>query len=230
MERKLDNYSQVELQRISGVTPQNLTELNIDFDKTCDKQSPPEVCCLLSHLKAIYIAYMAGHQFAIISEDDFFVLEMPNFLEIAKRAPPDWNIIQLFVSGIGLTNYEQFYNHPTPFVRYQYEYWGTVIYMINRDGMHTLLQKYMPMHRDDLKWEQVKIQLKNNIGKFCAADYALYDPVNTYTYTRPHFNIEKNNENQMNRKSDHDAIHAKISDAVAGYFSMYKTWHSSIEG
>lgn len=88
-------------------------------------------------------------------------------------------------------NYEQFYNHSTPFVRYRYNFWGTVIYMINRDGMRTILQKYIPMHNSKLKWDQVKIQLKNNIGKYCAADYTLYDSVKTYMYTRPHFNLEK---------------------------------------
>lgn len=73
-----------------------------------------------------------------------------------------------------------------------------------------------------------QIQLKNNIGKYCAADYALYDSVKTYMYTRPHFNLEKTNDSNIH--TDHFSTHARASDTIARYYLKYKTWLSSVRG
>lgn len=98
--------------------------------------SASELGCTLSHLKAIKYAYDSGRNAVVIMEDDVCLALMPlwtkSIPEIVQTLPTDWRILQLYhhcdypdVPEIRSFNEKNCY--------------GTVAYLINRNGMKAIL-------------------------------------------------------------------------------------------
>lgn len=100
-----------------------------------------EAACLLSHLNAIKQAYEAGHELALILEDDALLSNrfQDEWYTYLSQAPISWKILQFATTmpvilrqGISLKD---------PFISWQPYHWSTRAYIINRSGMKTLMDK-----------------------------------------------------------------------------------------
>jgi len=101
-----------------------------------------EAACLLSHLRAIKNAYNAGHEVALILEDD--ALMSASFQQqwrgyVKEGAPLGWKILQ-FATMMPKVMKQGIHLHD-PFVSWQPYHWSTRAYMINRAGMQTVMEK-----------------------------------------------------------------------------------------
>jgi GR25 family glycosyltransferase involved in LPS biosynthesis len=113
-------------------------------EKTWEKQyhyNYQEAACLLSHLRAIKQAYDEGHELALFLEDDAslpstFVNE---WVEYIKLAPKDWKVLQFAPSNKVVV--KQLAKLHDPFISWQKYSWSTRAYMVNREGMKTLMDK-----------------------------------------------------------------------------------------
>lgn len=137
-----------------------------------------EAACTLSHLMAIKKAYDAGHDQAIIAEDDSIPSETfrDSLADYVKYAPEGWKVLQLATShplviqqGLVLRD---------PFVPWLPHHWSTGAYMVSRLGMEELVHK---MHTYDAMGRDVwRIQEK----PFVVADEVLYGTIgDAYTST-----------------------------------------------
>ena len=112
----------------------------LNFENEYPNLSFSEIGCTLSHIKAIRMAYDKGYNKALIIEDDLLFYLYPfwkNSIEdIAKKAPDNWSIIQLY-SIKEECNLEE-----ESFLKYnkKLECWGTSVYLINRKGMYNILK------------------------------------------------------------------------------------------
>jgi len=129
-----------------------------------------ELACTLSHIKAIQKAYDAGHNMAIITEDD--VVFLPSFWSIIgifiETAPANWNILQLYTTH--LRALKHVCNLDDPWIHWKPYFWGAQGYIINRKGMRKILSRTL-----------------NN--KVVVADEFIYHDANTYTTTYPQIAI-----------------------------------------
>jgi GR25 family glycosyltransferase involved in LPS biosynthesis len=101
-----------------------------------------EAACLLSHLDAIRQAYLAGHEIALILEDDahvtptFFVL----WKEYVSLAPDDWVCLQLGTNNPAVLKQGlQLSNSGDAWVSWQPDHWSTRAYLVNRAAMKNML-------------------------------------------------------------------------------------------
>lgn len=94
-----------------------------------------ELGCLLSHVKAVYLAFKMGLEYVLIAEDDISFTLVPfwttNLKEVISQAPKDWNCISLFSfqSWNAIQDYEPLTD----------KYDSCVAYIVNRKGMENLL-------------------------------------------------------------------------------------------
>jgi len=137
-----------------------------------------ELATCMSHLKAIRTSYENGDELAIILEDDA-VLDTKrigeNIHKLIGAAPPDWEILQLFVQHMKMLAH---YNHISdPFVFWQARNWGATAYIIHRRAMKKLLEK----------------TYVNGILRFAkpvvVADEVVYTYLNAYTSTIPYVSV-----------------------------------------
>jgi GR25 family glycosyltransferase involved in LPS biosynthesis len=140
------NESMQEQFRILGIQgtriPGVIADVNNPFDS---RLTQSEEGCTLAHLNAIRTAYDNGDEYALILEDDTSLLLSPLWKQtlsslIENDAPKDWTIINM------TPNKPPCSTGPSPFVKFNEDSAGcsTGSYIINRIGMHTLLQIKLP--------------------------------------------------------------------------------------
>ena len=99
-----------------------------------------QFACVLGHLKAIKRAYDDNSELALIIEDDVVVPE--SFLEswesYTAMAPPDWTVLQWYNSNPVVFNASLHYQES--WISWMPGNWGTIAYMINREGMERILR------------------------------------------------------------------------------------------
>lgn len=130
-----------------------------------------ELATTLSHVRAIRQAYDAGHNIAIISEDD--VVFLPRFWLLVDilmdKAPADWDILQLYTTHFRALKHVC--NLEDPWIIWKPYFWGAQGYVINRKGMQKILSNF---------------SLDNRV---IVADEFIYHDVNTYITTYPQIAI-----------------------------------------
>ena len=142
------------------------------------KSSKYEKACFLSHLKAIKTAYENGDDFALIGEDDLLIdvdkveTYFDNFV-IDKNI--DWDILK----------YESKHEKQT-IINHSYLNWGTQLYLINRNGMKTVL--------NTKKWPD------DNFENTLVADYGIYQSCKTLC-TIPSFVIQNYEDSDIQSQS-----------------------------
>jgi GR25 family glycosyltransferase involved in LPS biosynthesis len=118
-------------------------ELTVDVDATFGCVAPCFIACTLSHIRAIGVAYDAGHEFAVISEDDVSWLLSPfwehSLRELAEKLPKDKG------ATIALFNVAR---KPHKGLREIRQCFGTQAYIINRQAMETVLSRTSKERRD----------------------------------------------------------------------------------
>jgi GR25 family glycosyltransferase involved in LPS biosynthesis len=145
-----------------------------------------EAAHLLSHLTAIYRAYLSGHEMVLIIEDgielkqDFLV----HWRAYAKLAPKGWNVLQWFTDNDvvvqhGLTLAE----NKDPWISWLPDHDSCRAYMIRREGMRQILDLTLSSDTKDgpVKWKM------DEPGMITADELIYYYAKNTYTSTYPWF-------------------------------------------
>ena len=101
-----------------------------------------EVACATSHLRTIDLAYRAGDEVALITEDDVTIPEniAAVVADLLTKAPRSWEIIQFTPKNGEVL--QQFYQIHDLFVSWMPQYYGTGAYLINRRGMKAILDRF----------------------------------------------------------------------------------------
>ena len=141
MERRLEARGVPSL-TVEAVNTQTIDKQSLRFTNfKCNTNTLDELCRTASHLKAISLAYIAGHSVAVILESHMCILHYPSDSDLAK-APTDWGILQLYMTG-GLADvaYE---SRPAHWVPHIWGYFEPCAYVINRVAMLKLLSTFSP--------------------------------------------------------------------------------------
>lgn len=175
MEKEL-NKLKVKHTRIEAINGKKLETYDYNLSLlTLKSNTPGEIACTLSHLKAIKTSYDNNDSMCIIMEDDV-CFELCKYWtkplkQVVKVAPKDWEILQLNTSNAN--ELWKFYETKAkPYLKWNELYYGTVCYLINRNGMNKIIDKY-----------NGKLL---NTSKF-VSDYIVYINCITYTLTKPLF-------------------------------------------
>lgn len=155
-------------------------ELNgVKYKNSMDGCSKSELACTLSHLKSIKLAYDNNLPYVLIVEDDamfglyaYWKKSILNILEDLQKLDSKWHMLLLFSTSINYKNEEH------EFIKTS-DYCGTVAYVMNREGMQTVMDKvYDPVTNTFV--------LDSSIAGNAVADKFIYTACgNTYTYFRP---------------------------------------------
>lgn len=178
--------------RIRAVCPAELHLYDIVVPPHLPAISPSEYCCTLSHLKAIWTAYKAGADTALIMEDDVRIIRWPAspsaWKVISKSAPDDWRLLQMV--SLGDIAMQLMSGSSDIWVPWESGLWCTGAYFINREGMQEILSKYVPDQisasawaTDDLVRVNFSTMKTDDARARCVADWALYVAATTYTCT-----------------------------------------------
>jgi GR25 family glycosyltransferase involved in LPS biosynthesis len=172
----------IQHERISAETPDTMKSYSIIRHVEC-KSTPAEICCILSHLKALQKGYDDGEEFFCVAEDDVNIpkLDFDKIKQYIKDAEERDNtnveMLQLFTSGypyiIDMLN--QYATNHQYVVRREQCCPATVYYMATRTGAKKLL--------DMFKIGKDKYDL--SYSAWTAADNILYKPINTYIVSYP---------------------------------------------
>ena len=149
--------------------------------------SPAEVCCTLSHIKAIVTAYDNGEQEALILEDDILPTYAPladfTLTAIARYRPANAECISLFCINPAITR--RLVSKRLPhYVPWSPDMWSTGAYYVTRRGMERIRQRYvLPNGKIDLS----ECTATHERGGIIADDGGLFPQMQTYFFTRPMF-------------------------------------------
>lgn len=173
--------------RIKGVTPDDISNLNVIIPKHCKDNTQLELSCSISHLKAMHTAY---HQLnddtnILIMEDDIIFLKNPDWKDLFDSAPQGWEILQLFTFETSV------YEHPedVKWVNFQKNMFSTGAYAMNKQSLKKILETFVPEYLNP-NWKDIKTINFTKSKSVCAADFFIYQNMKTYVYTKILFNEE----------------------------------------
>jgi GR25 family glycosyltransferase involved in LPS biosynthesis len=226
-EERLSKYPNVHTERIPAITPHDIKKYKIYISPSCKINTELEIACTLSHLKSIFTAYKNltynisknknTNNYAMITEDDLLILEMPNWSKLVNSAPRDWEILQLVASG---PLAEHMYNKNTlEWQPHIHNMWCCAAYLINLKGMITILNSCVPEYKTIDNWNDITIINLDHNNTNCAADHIIYSLANTYTYTNPLFNVEGIDSTIH---SHHLPTHLQTIDVINNRFNNYQ--------
>jgi GR25 family glycosyltransferase involved in LPS biosynthesis len=204
---QLNRLNITKHKRISGIDGGKLYTYNCKIPP--NNQSNSELGCLISHITAILTARQDKLNRVLIVEDDI-CLEIVNKWEhtidnIIKKAPVDWEILQLFVSDTNVMI--ELLPVTVPYVQWEkYKYYGAVCYLINRSGMNKI--------HDTLVINN-KIQLPTN--HILTSDEFIYKICKTYVYTKPLF-IHKAPVSTIH--NSHRSRHIRAKNFLLKYYNI----------
>lgn len=174
--------------RIAAVCPPMLKDYVIDLPSNLHKEhvTPEEYCCTLSHLEAVYAAWRAADDAALILEDDVRIIRWPGDMwdTIISSAPEDWQILHMLPIGdvaVGLLK-----DKKAPlWLPWRSGLWGTAAYIINQKGMEQVLKRYVPEYQNIPKLTHVDfshLRIDDTRAR-CVADWVIYVAAVTWTCT-----------------------------------------------
>jgi glycosyl transferase family 25 len=181
--------TQYKITRIDAVTPKTLNNQVILIPEKCKQLTESEMSCSISHLKAIHTAYNANVDYALIMEDDIFLVDSTTEIDweyIIRSAPNDWEVLQLYTfdDNVYQTKDVKWVKHEPKKMT------STGAYLISRDGMKKILQFFIPSHYTGQKWEDVDTINLLDVLIECNADYFIYYHLKTYVHSEVLFNAE----------------------------------------
>jgi len=183
-------------ERIGEYNIDNITTINFhikskDYYQHIKKNG--HIGCSLSHLYYIHKGYINNLNTMVMCEDDIsfeYMSKWKNSIDsIIKNAPIDWKIIKLHCSNIIIMKK---YNKNEKYIKIpknSVKFWSTGIYLINKNGMQDIVNKYY--NNISNKYELFQ--------DFPVADYLLHQIDGVYYYSIP---LVKNNNLDHNFKSD----------------------------
>lgn len=232
MERQIEKMPNVHFTRITGFNGYAIENKRndvikhdhalIEFVNKYDEMSKSEIGCTMSHLIAIKKAYKNGDKIAMICEDDILfdtcTLIKP-ISEMIENAPKNWEILQLS-SFTPKEIHEKSKNHPnTEYIRNngKQRHYNTACYLINRNGMETILKMTSSIHRDNF----FIINKNLNFPSSGTADTFIYEICVTYTILPVPFTVD-NTDNDSTIHTDHTDEHIMYSINTLSKFNEIK--------
>jgi len=232
MERQIEKMPNVHFTRITGFNGYAIVNKRndiikhdhtfIEFVNKYDDMSKSEIGCTMSHLIAIKKAYKNGDEIAMICEDDILfdtcTLIKP-IAEMINEAPKNWEILQLS-SFVPKEMHIQSKDHPhVDYVRNngKNRHYNTACYLINRNGMETILKMTSSIHLDNF----FIINKKLNFPSSGTADNFIYELCVTYTIFPIPFTVD-NTDNDSTIHTDHTKDHIMYSINVLSKFNEIK--------
>ena len=204
-ERFVKNNRHLKLNRIDGVSPETYIKYDVIKPKQCEENTILEMCCSISHLKAMHKAYHNSDNIILIMEDDMFFLKNPNWKELISSAPKDWDVLQLYTFD---TNVYKIKNKN--WINFENEMFSTGAYLMNRRSVEKMLKQFVPGYIDP-NWDNIKtIDFIPSIS-ICVADYFIYHNMKTYVHTKILLNTE-GYDSYIH--SDHLPSHKKFIDEI----------------
>lgn len=209
--KQLDNFHITNYKRIVAITPDNIDDINkTRYSNVCSYQTEIEFACLLSHLKSIHTAYINGDYNALILEDDIIIKRMPDFKNLLKTAPKDWEILQLHI-----LNGDVYDKDGDLWLPYTHVNWSTAAYLLNRRGMKNILSNCFTNYTNpDFEKLQINWNLLKNIQP-CVSDFVIYHIAKTYSCNDLFF-VTPTNESTIHM--EHMPIHKYHEDKTMSHF------------
>lgn len=210
--------------------------IEINYINKYKNNSLSELGCTLSHIKAIYNAYINNDDIALIIEDDASFVLYPywplDLNSIIKKAPYDWTIISIFGYDCTLNNIKGDF---LPFTLEKPCY-STVSYIINKKGMLNVLYDIINHNIINLDPNSKNFNCPDTI----AADLLIYYRAkNSYNYIEYPLIIPYNNSDIMDSTihTSHTLYQVKNSlEALEKYLirdnnliMVKKCWSSNLE-
>ena len=174
--------------RIAAVSPSMLHDYTIKIPSNLHEEhiTSEEYCCTLSHIQAIFAAWLAGDDSALVLEDDVRIIRWPGEIwdEILSSAPKDWQVLHMLPLGDDAVRLLE--DKKTPlWTRWRSGLWGAAAYIISRVGMEQVLTKYVP------NYQQLSVVRHVDFTQICTddkrcrcvADWVIYVAAVTWTCT-----------------------------------------------
>jgi len=196
-------------ERVSAVTPKNLKNYNIKKNIS-SKETDYEVCCLISHIKAIKKGYDQNHEYFIVCEDDMYIpdIDFDKLMKYISHYEIDnekIDILQMFTNGhpciLKLFN-EEFANGKFFKKHNNDKYPSAGLYLVSREGAKNILDQYMISNYD----------FDFSSSDWIVADNLIYQSVNTCILTYPFFVSNTNFISEIH--SDHRKYHIMANNIV----------------
>lgn len=148
-----------------------------------EKMIMKEYACLLSHFKTILLFLKSDYEYALVLEDDVSLEYKPywrtTLMECMKKAPRDWEIIQLCINNCALP--KQLYSSE--------HHNSTAAYIIRKSGAKKLMKQI---------YHSNYFNLDPTI--YPAADTYLYKAMKTYVYQYPFFTFSNKDTTIFSKK------------------------------
>jgi GR25 family glycosyltransferase involved in LPS biosynthesis len=175
-----DGMTKHRIEAFDGTNPTTEKKMRTMIDMT-DKATVKEYACLLSHLKTILLFSKSNYEYALILEDDASIEYKPfwkkTFMECIKKAPSDWEIVQLC-----------FFGHKLPTQLYSSKHhYSTTAYIIRKTAAKKLIKQMQPL-----------FTLDNTL--IPVSDVYIYKVLKTYVYRYPFFTFENKDTTIFDKK------------------------------
>jgi GR25 family glycosyltransferase involved in LPS biosynthesis len=219
-------YPTINPLRISAITP--LTSPKIKKSYFYNSCTNTEYACTLSHLKAIYTAYINNDDYAIIMEDDAIMLRNFDWNKLINLAPNNWEILQLHT--VCVPNTTSTY-HPILKYNNTNKLWlksnkfiaSCACYIISKKGMEKLIFKYLK--NIDKFTINTYFNKKNTIDwryidTLCMADAFIYHNLNRYICTQILIDTENIDSNIRDMSHPHSTCHIHSKNFIKNNFTI----------
>lgn len=217
--KKIKKMNIYQNKRIDAINGRNLSYYNFNIPiKYFLHTSNNELACTFSHLKAIFTAYYNKEKYVIVCEDDI-CFELLNyskysFNSLIKKAPKDWEIIQLSTSN--KNQLEKLLKLEEDFVKWERSNWGSYSYLLNRKGMSKVVKKFS---------KNKVLYLPNDIVTKVVADLIIYELCNSYTLTK---GITTYNDIKSTLHNNHLYMHQLGKNKLLKYYKLKKICSNKI--
>jgi GR25 family glycosyltransferase involved in LPS biosynthesis len=146
--------------------------------------NPNELCCFVSHIKAIHEAYKNNDPYCIVMEDNVELehfVKNSNMLQYFTRYTNIWECINLLPTGPNTILQDNIKNYKkkklcTPYKKVCY---GTKVLLYNRKGIEKLVKMF----------PRIEKSIQGNYTKKLVADNFIFSYCKTYISTFPFGNI-----------------------------------------
>jgi len=207
-------------ERVSTIALNQLKHFSIKKHNE-SHESDLELCCTLSHLKAIKKGYDENLEYFFVSEDYMFIPEIDlerlvQYISNYEKNNEKIDILQMFINGhhlvLKLFN-EEFANGNLFIKKENNQYPGSSLYYISHEGAGKILNKYMQSIYD----------YDFSTSNLNTIDNILYRNVNSFILTYPFFVSNTNFSSQI--QSDYKKFHVMVNEIIKKIHQKYDYNH-----
>ncbi|KAJ1456615.1 hypothetical protein M885DRAFT_616248 [Pelagophyceae sp. CCMP2097] len=189
MEKQFDDNGITNYHRVDAFDGKLLYADQKYLEQTVDlpphKQSPGEIGCALSHVRAAVLGASLDVPWVLVMEDDihltFYDQWRTTIEEIVSLAPEGWQVLQLTINNVRVMR--TLLGLGAPFVPWKKNHWSTGAYVINKQGCERCVEAYCNPAGSASQYRMPpNVQL--------VSDVLMFNGSGAYTFTRPLFDHE----------------------------------------